>query len=431
MSDSTGLNKELVQRALAALDPDELTELTARLVRLNTVWDPEAGTNEQPAADLAAAWAEEQGFDYVMDEVVPGRSNVIITHGGSPGPRTLMFEGHVDVVTPGDVSAWKYDPFGAGIKGRRMYGRGTNDTKGNTAAMLLAMAAIKRSGVEFQGKIKAGVLCDEEDAMIGVLDFIDQGHADEVTGAIICEPEDNFICCTQKGAVRAVFTLTGRQSHGAMPLSGLNTAPALARLIQGLAELDKKEVEAHGKEDYLGWPHISPTVVQAPSKGPAQLNVLPGEAEVMVDLRTVPAQSHDRLKDDLRALAQEVEAWAKGYYQEYDARLDIDRPHDLTVTVEFVTDRPATLTERDDPLVKAVHWATEEMTGKEPVYAGVPGATDGTYLWALRDIPIVTIGAGDREVPHQVDEWVDLDQLYETARIYVLSALAYLRPEED
>ena len=195
--------------------------------------------------------------------------------------------------------------------------------------------------------------------------------------------------------------------------------------------MERREVGAHGKEELLGWPLISPTVIQAPSKGPAQLNVLPGESRVMVDLRTIPGQDHAQLKDDLTALAAEVQAWAREYYRDYDARLGVERDRDLSVSVEFITDRPATLTDRDDPLVRAAHWAVEKETGKEPVYAGVPGATDGTYLWALKDIPIVTTGAGDREVPHQVDEWVDLDQLYETARIYIRAALAYLAPEED
>ena len=58
----------------------------------------------------------------------------------------------------------------------------------------------------------------------------------------------------------------------------------------------------------------------------------------------------------------------------------------------------------------------------------MPGATDGTFLWALKQIPIVTMGAGDRQVPHQVNEWVDLDQLVDTARIYALTALHYLYP---
>ena len=79
----------------------------------------------------------------------------------------------------------------------------------------------------------------------------------------------------------------------------------------------------------------------------------------------------------------------------------------------------------------AAAWATRQTSGKEPVYGGVPGATNGTFLWAKKNIPIVTMGAGDRQVPHQVDEWVDLDQLVETAKIYALTALHYLRPLQD
>ena len=107
-----------------------------------------------------------------------------------------------------------------------MYGRGTNDTKGNLAAMLVAMAALKRARAPLRGTIIGGVLCDEEDRMLGVRHFIDQGHADGVTGAVICEPQDGILCTSQKGAIRTRFTITGKMSHGAMPLAGLNTAPA-------------------------------------------------------------------------------------------------------------------------------------------------------------------------------------------------------------
>ena len=79
-------------------------------------------------------------------------------------------------------------------------------------------------------------------------------------------------------------------------------------------------------------------------------------------------------------------------------------------------------------MVTSSVWASRQVGNREPDFAGVPGATDGTFLWALKDIPIVTMGAGDRQVPHQVDEWVDLDQLVDTARIYALTALHYLYP---
>jgi succinyl-diaminopimelate desuccinylase len=166
--------EDIISKVLDAIDSDELISLTAELVKINSVWDPVAGTSEQAAADHAARWSDRQGFDVQQEDVAPGRPNVIITWRAGPGRRTLMFEGHTDVVTPGDMSAWRYDPFGAKIVARRMYGRGTNDTKGNLAAMLIAMAALKRSGVKLGGTIIGGVLCDEEDQMLGVRNFIDR-----------------------------------------------------------------------------------------------------------------------------------------------------------------------------------------------------------------------------------------------------------------
>jgi succinyl-diaminopimelate desuccinylase len=421
---------EIIDRVLNAVDTRQVIDLTADLVRINSVWDPAAGTSEQPAAQHVADWAQARGFDVRMDEVAPGRPNVIVTWNAEGAGRTLMFEGHTDVVTPGDLSAWTHDPFGAHIEGGRMYGRGTNDTKGNLAAMLVAMAALKKAGVALAGSLVGGVLCDEEDQMLGVQDFIRRGHADSVTAAVICEPQDGLICISQKGALRARFTVTGRMSHGAMPLAGLNTAPALSRLIDGLHRLEVAAAQDPGHDEYLGWPSFTPTVIQAPARGVPQLNVMPREATLLTDIRTVAHQSHETVKNDLVRLAEDVQQDALRHYREHDRVLGVSRVHDLTVDVEILTDRPCTFTDRDDPIVRAAHRASERLTGRPPQYAGVPGATDGTFLWALKNIPIVTMGAGDRQVPHQVDEWVDLNQLAETARIYALTALYYLYPPE-
>lgn len=422
--------QSLIEKVLRAVSPEEVINLTAELVRINSVWDSEAGTSEQTTAEHVARWAEKQGFSAVMEEVAPGRPNVIVTHAAGPGPHTLMFEGHTDVVTPGDVSTWTHDPFGAAIVGRRMYGRGTNDTKGNLAAMLAAMAALKRSGVRLAGTIVGGVLCDEEDQMLGVRHFIERGHADAVTAAVICEPQDGMICTSQKGALRARLTVAGRMSHGAMPLSGLNTAPAVAMLIQGLHHLEESAARSLGRDAHLGWPSFTPTVVQAPAGGPAQLNVMPGETRLLVDIRTIPCQTHPGIASDLKRLAAEVEEQVGAHYTDYDRLLGIARRREMKIDLEILTDRPCTRTDRDDPVVRGADWATRTVTGKEPIYGGVPGATDGTFLWALKRIPIVTMGAGDREVPHQKDEWVDLDQLVETVKIYALTALHYLLPGE-
>jgi succinyl-diaminopimelate desuccinylase len=418
--------KTAIEKVLDRIDDQEIIDLTARLVQCNSVWDPQVGTSEAEVAERVAQWAEKRGFEVDVEAVSPDRPNVIIRLPAGPGERTLMFEAHTDVVTPGDPKRWQHDPFGAHIENGRMVGRGTNDTKGNLAAMLIAMAALKESGVPLSGSIVGGVLCDEEDMMTGVQHFIAQGHADPITAAVICEPQDGLICIAQKGAVRARFTATGRMSHGAMPLSGINPAPAVARIIDGLAALECEAVDALGRDPLLGWPSFTPTVVQAPAQGAPQLNVVPGEAEILVDVRTIPGQSHDTIRQALSKLAEQTARTVNTHYREFDHRLGIERPGKLDVGVKFLTDRPCTRTDENDPVVSSARWASHRITGREPELGGVPGATDGTFLWALKDIPIVTMGAGDRHVPHQVDEWVDLKQLAETARIYALTALHYL-----
>jgi succinyl-diaminopimelate desuccinylase len=129
-------------------------------------------------------------------------------------------------------------------------------------------------------------------------------------------------------------------------------------------------------------------------------------------------------------LAVKIQQQVKTQYSQFDQMIGIDRDHDLKVKLTILTDRPCTLTEIQDPVVQAAAWATERITGSAPVYAGVPGATDGTFLWAVKNIPIVTMGAGNRQVPHQVDEWVDLDQLFEIAKIYAVTALFYLMSQD-
>jgi succinyl-diaminopimelate desuccinylase len=209
----------------------------------------------------------------------------------------------------------------------------------------------------------------------------------------------------------------------------LNTAPAVANLINALHDLEYNAAKKTGRDEHLGWPSFTPTVIQAPAAGAPQLNVMPGEARILVDIRTIPGQSHPDIIRDLEAMAVAIQERVRHGYLEYDNLLGLKRDHDLRIAVAILTDRPCTLTDREDPVVLAADWATRQLSGEDPTYAGVPGATDGTFLWALKNIPIVTIGAGDRQVPHQVDEWVDLDQLVETAKIYALTALNYLWPE--
>ncbi len=422
-----------IERLLREIKREELIKLTQDLIRIPSVRSQKEGGNEERVAFFLAHLLEEMGLDVVVEEVEPGSPNVIaVLQGESDGP-CLMFECHTDVVTEGDATEWKYGPFEGRLAGNRIYGRGACDTKGNLAAAIRAVHAISQSGIPFKGRILLGILVDEEGMMGGVKHFIRQGWANSVSAAIICEPVDNQLCLTQKGALRAELVTIGKMSHGAMPLAGLNPIPPMISILEKMRLLEEEEIERLGKDAFLGYPSITPTVLQAPVKGEPQLNVLPYQCRALLDIRTIPGQPHEALKKQLEEIVREEE-------KSVNASLDSGPLREIRETLEtnlskgmsfqsklnVFEDRPWTRTSREERIVRAVSEAIQSATGEAPTYGGVPGATDGTFLSAWAGVPIVTIGAGKWTIPHQKDEWVSVEDLELTARIYAVSALEFL-----
>jgi succinyl-diaminopimelate desuccinylase len=426
-----------IDRVLRGIKREELIRLTQELVRIPSVRREASGGREKEVALFVARLLEEMGLEVVVEEVEAGSPNVIgVLQGKDAGP-CLMLECHTDVVTEGDAAEWRYGPFEGRLVGNRIYGRGACDTKGNLAAAIQAVKAISKAEISLPGKILLGILVDEEGLMRGVKHFIRQGWAEGVNAAIICEPVDNHICITQKGALRAELTTTGKMSHGAMPLAGFNPIPPMVSILERIRQFEEEEIETRGQDRLLGFPSITPTVLQSPAKGEPQLNVVPDACRALLDIRTIPGQSHEVLKKRLEDLVCEEErsvseSLRSGPLREIRERIEkgLSRGLAFEAKLNIFEDRPWTRTSPDEPIVQAVSKAVRHVTGQEPVYAGVPGATDGTFLSAWSGIPIVTLGAGKWTIPHQKDEWVSVDDLCLTAKIYAASALEFLGVKE-
>ncbi len=124
--------------------------------------------------------------------------------------------------------------------------------------------------------------------------------------AVICEPEENQLCVKQKGALRVEVTVRGKMAHGAMPLSGVNPVTRAARFVVAVEELEREEIERHGEDPFLGYPSLTPTILMGPDCGEPQINVIPASAYVALDIRTVPAQSHEELVRRLEDVSREA-----------------------------------------------------------------------------------------------------------------------------
>ena len=404
----------LARRAADAVDAEAVIELAQALVRVRSVFDAERGTTEAGAAQLVAERLRARGLSPILEDAAPGRPNVICDWAGSEfrsgRDRTLMFEGHTDVVTEGEADVWSRPPFGGDIVDGILHGRGSADMKAGVAAAIAALDAVRLVAPDVRGRIRLGIVADEEGMMLGIKDFIARGWADEVDGAIVCEPEENELCLHQKGAMRVTVAFEGVMAHGAMPYAGVNPIRALGTFLTEVADLELREQARCGEHPYLGLPWVTPTVVRSPTRGEAQHNVMPERASLALDIRTVPGQDHAALVEELEAIGHRIQ----------------QRTERLSVTVHCFESRPWTETPADDPLVRALEDAYPMILDRPAAFGGVPGATDGTFLHATAGVPIVTVGPGDREIPHQVDEFVRVSDVVDAARLYAAAAIVYL-----
>ncbi len=401
-----------LQAALACINPEELVQLTRDLVRIPSVVRPDDPRGNEAAVALhVERWLSKEGFAVEVHAVAPGRPNVLAWLGEKGDGRSLLLEGHTDVVTEGNAGEWTHPPFAADVVDGKIYGRGAADMKSGLAAAMVAVAAIRRSGVELNGKLVVGALVDEEGDMLGVRHLCTTPIGRELDAAIICEPEQNELCLEQRGVVWARVRIHGRMAHGAMPEAGVNPISALGALLAEVPALEKRLRRLCRRSPHLHPPTVTPTVVKAPVEGVPQSNVIPSAAHAVLDVRLTPGP-------DEKAVAAEIDAACGAVMR---------RMPGVTIEWQAINGfRLATRVERSEPLVRAMVAAVRQTTGKPARFGGVPGSTDGTILRMTLGIPIVTCGPGNRLIPHQVDEYVEVAQLVEAARIYVASALNFL-----
>lgn len=400
------------REALARIDESELVALTRDLIRIPSVVRPgDPSMSEAAVAAFVQRWLEKEGFPLEVHEVAPGRPNVLAWHGPRGRGRTLLLEGHTDVVTEGDPAAWTHPPFEGALAGGRIYGRGAADMKGGLAAAMIAAAAVRRAGIEPPGALVVGALVDEEGDMLGAQHLCTTALGRELSAAIICEPEQNELCLVQRGVVWARVTVRGRMAHGAMPEAGVNPITAAAEVVRLARRLERRLRALCERSPYLRPPTVTPTVLRAPVDGLPQSNVIPAAAQLTLDIRLTPGPGEEEIAREIDRLCQEAAAACPGIEVRW---------------APINGYRLATRVPREEPLVRAMQAAVRSVTGRAPRFGGVPGSTDGTILRARLGIPIVTCGPGDRLIPHQVDEFVEVAQLVEAARIYVVSALNYL-----
>lgn len=340
-------------------------ELLVALVRT-----PSPSGEEAAAADVLHAWLREQGIPATRE----GR-NVHATLGDAGAPALLLCS-HLDTVPVGD--GWTKPPLEAHRESDRIYGRGSNDAKASVVALAHAFVRASREGLVPRGKrLVLAATCEEETGRPGGLPDLLPALG-PIEAAVVGEPTGLAPVVAQKGLLALEAVAHGRQSHAARPEEGENAIVRAAEAVLALRDLRFDRVHPA-----LGLPTAQVTVLKAGERR----NVIPGRAELSIDVRTTPSYEPAELTQLVRAaLGPKV---------------------DVTVRSERLR---AVDTDPAHPIVRAAVVATGGAATR-----GSPTVSDWAFL---RGTPAVKLGPGDSRRSHAPDEYVTEGELARGLEVY-------------
>jgi len=390
-----------MEAVLAGIGEAAAARCLAGLVRFPTVNPP---GDEGTLAAHVAERLQALGFSVQVEDVLPGRPNVLARLHGRTGTPTVLFNTHLDVVPPG--AGWTRDPFAAEIVEGRLYGRGALDAKGSLAGFLLAAEALARCGIPLDGDLVVTAVMDEEVGSQGARRLAPAVAADH---AIVGEPTGLDVVIAHRGSLRPVIAVEGRAAHASQPHLGVNAVQMAARAITAFeAYAGTLGARAH---PLVGSPTLAVTIVHGGHKE----NVIPDRCEFTIDRRLIPGETETEALAGIFRLLADVRA------AHPDFRAGIAR---LVPTTGGPSETPP-----DAPIVGALARAARHVLGRDVALAGFPAACDMVHFRAA-GVPTAVLGPGDLARAHAADEWVEVREVADAARIYALAALSLLAPSE-
>ena len=332
--------------------------------------------------DVLRAW----GFDVQLVDAAPGRPNVVARLRGKGGGRSLMFNGHMDVVATENMT---HAPFDALQRDGRLYGRGASDMKGGVAAMCAAAARVKGA---LAGDLVIACVADEEWRSVGTSALVASGvRAD---AAIVTEPTSLAIMPAHKGFAWIEVAFTGRAAHGSRWDLGVDAIRHAGLVLADLDRLDR-EVLPLKSHPLLGRPSLHAGEIE----GGLGLSTYPDRCVMRLERRTIPGET---VADVAREL-EDVCRVLRGKIASFDAKIDM------------MFAQPPSDVSPGSPVCEALSRAVQSKN-VAPRIAGMSAWTDAALL-NQAGIPAICFGPGDMGLAHAAEEYIDVREVEQAADI--------------
>jgi succinyl-diaminopimelate desuccinylase len=379
--------------------PADPVAVTRVLIRCPSVTPAEGG-----ALAFLQSVLREAGFTvHRMTFSEPGMDDVenLYARLGTQGPH-LMFAGHTDVVPAGDESAWTHPPFAGDVDRSTLFGRGAVDMKGGIAC---AVAAVLDHIAQYAGQVRADdagsisflITGDEESIAVNgtpkLLQWVAE-RGEKFDHCILGEPSSqrelgDTIKIGRRGSLNGTLSVSGRQGHVAYPQRADNPIRGIVRLIEALQSEPLDAGNANFQPSHLEFTSVD--------VGNKTVNVIPGEARAMFNIRYNDCHTQDSLKELVEQRARKAAGNAVQFKIEW-------QPSNADV---FVT--------TPGPFTELVAQAIEEVTRRKPELSTTGGTSDARFI--THYCPVVEFGLGGQTM-HQVDERVPIADLHALTAVY-------------
>lgn len=373
---------------------DDPVELTRQLVAIDSV-NPDlvpGGAGEAAIADYCANWLIARGFAVHRLEAHPGRPSIVGVARGSGGGRSLMFNGHIDTVSIATYNGDALDPV---LRDGKVFGRGAFDMKGGVAAMMVAAARAKASGL--RGDILVACVADEEYASFGTEEVV---HAFTADAAIVTEPSHLELTVAHRGFAWFDVIVKGRAAHGSRPELGIDAIAKAGKFLVALEDYDRR-LRANPLHPLLKSGSVHASLIT----GGQEVSSYPAECRISLERRTIPGETGATVQRELQAILDAIAA----------------KDADFSASLVAGLERPPFEVAESEAVVAALNKAATDRLGQAPARRGEPFWTDCAILQQA-GITCVMFGV-DGGGAHAAQEWATVasiealtDILTETAR---------------
>ncbi|MGW6380794.1 peptidase [Peribacillus butanolivorans] len=345
-----------------------------------------------------------------------GNPNLVAIKRGIGNGKSLILNGHIDVVPEGDHTAWHDDPYSGTAKDGKVFGRGTTDMKGGNVSLLLALEAIIESGIQLKGDVIFQSVIEEESGGAGTLAAVLRGY--RADGAIIPEPTNMKLFPLQQGSMWFRLIVKGKSAHGGTRYEGVS---AIDKAISVMLEIKKLEQERNESLRHSLYKNVTipiPINIGSIQSGNWPSSV-PDTAVLEGRFGIAPTETMEAAQRSLMQCIEtlnQTDAWFK------------EKPIEL----EWFGARwlPGSL-ELEHPLMKTLGAYYEKVMGEQPLVEASPWATDGGYLSSVGSTPVVVFGPGETKLAHDSNEYIEVDKMMDVAKIIALTIIEWCGVEEE